>query len=248
MKWIVPANASATFELPTDQRSRPTASEWVVLLAALILFPVIKIHVVGQLPAVRDYADTGARQGWYVTWATYGAQELLITAAIVSTRGRRWVRDQLSLQGLRPIPIAAGILAFAAAVVIVLQGLSVVPIPELREQSEHLVISGPTPLLRVALMAAAGVGVVFEELIFRGFAIRTLSAAGLSSAIAISLPALAFGYVHGGAQTVSGLVETLLVTAAAIGLGWLHVRAGRLSECVALHLAWVWVLIAAAPT
>jgi len=61
------------------------------------------------------------------------------------------------------------------------------------------------------------------------------------------LPALSFGYLHGGLATVSGTVESVVVAGVAVGLGLIYQRTRSIAPCLALHLCWIWLFVALSP-
>ena len=94
-----------------------------------------------------------------------------------------------------------------------------------------LIRDGPDGLI-VAVSVAYGAlaAPVFEELLFRGFAIPPL-ARHIGAGPAILLTAVIFGGLHG-----SDPAAVVPLTALGVALGWLRVRSGSLWPPLALHV------------
>jgi membrane protease YdiL (CAAX protease family) len=162
---------------------------------------------------------------------------LLVTAALLRREGvglsvlglplERWRLRELGL-GF----VASALLFLAVAVA---QSVSV---------SAPWLFQGPRGVLAAVVDLPLVVSLVLvEELLFRGFALRTLRALGGDRA-AIVLSAVAFGAYHviGTRYWAVGLLfQFLMPTLGGIVFAWAAVRTGGLALPIGLHLGGNWV-------
>lgn len=216
----------------------------------LVALPLVKIHVVDRLAIVDRFRTSGERAGWRVSWLLYLGLEVIVAglcwwslspperAARLSFRSPRLHRWSLALLAL------AGL----TTVLLILRHTGTLDLTARHPATDHLPTSAGNTTERLLLLAGAVLAVICEEVIFRGFAISGLLVRGVSSAWAVVVPALAFGYLHGGVTTVAGAAQTVLVAGAAVGLGLLYRRTRSLLPGAVLHLTWTWLFVVLTPT
>jgi hypothetical protein len=99
----------------------------------------------------------------------------------------------------------------------------------------------------LAVLAVLLPAAVWEELLFRGYALRVLRDA-LGAWPAVLLTAVAFGVAHAGNLASVPPLALALVTLAGVVLGWIVLARRSLYAAMAAHLAWNGVLVAAMHT
>lgn len=194
---------------------------------------------------VLGYADTSKPpKDVLFRWSTAAAQlvflAILLGLALALAAGAG-KRDAFGLR--RPLPALPRVAGAGAAVVVAVLLLNFALSPVLHADQEQGLTTGAWVHGRVPQFAAnflvfAIVGPVVEELVFRGLGYRLLREYGEWTAIVGT--GIAFGLWH-------GLLAALpILVAFGLALAWLRSRTGSVYPCIAAHVLFNAIGIAAA--
>lgn len=177
------------------------ARAWLVFLLAVL--PVLLVVQATLLDSIDDIETESIYLSSVISlWILGGATALVMTASGIEPR-------QI---GLTPFPVVAS-LAWAAAVttaaLLVLAGANLLGVRESPVLRRIIPRTRRQKLLFVGLSATAG---FFEELVFRGFLIETLTAATGLLPVAVVLSSIVFGLLH-AYQHVAGAVRAAVLGA-----------------------------------
>lgn len=204
---------------------------------------LVVISVAYQLNArVTPWADWTARaDGQYLrSWWSYvvlnGASAALVVGLVL------WGGGTLETLGLvvpRPLNAAALLALYLGICLAYYRG--VVRAPTLDERALERAGDGWTPATRrqrvlgyLTLSFSPG---LFEEIVYRGFAVTAFVAYGFSSWVAIAFATVPYVLLHGRGAFVSA-ESFLRYVALGIAFGWIYVSTGSLWVAVVAHAGW----------
>ena len=187
--------------------------------------------------------------------SVYGSMLVSSVAAVVALTAAHFVMVRvvddlpwravwLDVQALAPRTLGWAVVVGAAAIAL--------PGAALLSAGWLAPVSAPGSELEAARYALAVLVVllpaaVWEELLFRGYALRVLKDA-LGPWPAVVITAAAFGFAHAGNIADVPVLALVLVTLAGVLLGWIVLARRSLYAAIAAHLAWNAVLVAAMHT
>lgn len=224
-----------------------TRGEILALSLALIVFPVLKVHVLVSRPTLETFVQTGARSGWWSFWGSYAGVEVAFTAIAIlalAHAGHAMAEVGLTHQPTRGQRAVGLILLAAFALVVVLRHTSTLTIPG--RGLEFNVQGASTTAQRVFLLGVVCATTVCEEVLYRGFAISRFELIGLPRFAAVLVPAIAYGYLHTSWTRVGALTGVAALVGAVL-LGVVYERTGTLWWPILLHLVLIGGVVALAP-
>lgn len=213
----------------TPLRSTPLVG--TVMGLVLVALPIANVH--GVLPWTLHGVEEGGRSRWWVDMAFLVLVHVVLTGAcVVAVRAQGRSLDAV---GITRAGRARWLIGFAVVIVIALVGV------QLRRVGVFSASGSPRPIdphsaVERAVFAIEGLLVgVCQEVMWRGFSIPgLLSYRRVSTAVAVVLTSVSFGYYHGGftQQPVGAFLGLTLV---AVGLALLMLWRRNLWLAMFIH-------------
>jgi uncharacterized protein len=227
---------------PTPAAAEPSFARQLTrgqILLVLIGFPAL--YLLNHLAPWTYGLFVRGDRAWYLPFAT----SILVLhwgTLLIMVRQVRRAGGTLSDLGLKltPLRVLAALVVFALAGGGMLWLRTTWPLPD-RPPEGWQIIYPVTWVERATMLLVALTAGVCEELIYRGYALRTLRGRGMSLWLALLLSGLAFGMMHGIAGVM--LMPIFLVTHviyAAIFLGF-----RSLWPAIYLHVLWDMMMVLA---
>jgi membrane protease YdiL (CAAX protease family) len=211
---------------------------WQVL-GILVGFPLIYL-INGVLPWSYGLFVQGDRS-WYVPfWISILVLHwisLALTVAVVYRAGGTLADLGLRLSTAKAVAMVA---TFVSCGAVLLWLRSLWPAAESPPEDWQMMYPA-TPVEKVVMLFGACTAGVCEELIYRGFAIRTLQARGFSTWLAILVAGISFSLIHGIAGVI--LLPAYLIVATVFSL--LFLWRGDLFPVIMLHAVFDMLMVLA---